>query len=309
MTRADGSPVVSVVITCYNHGRFLRDAVESVRRQTFKDFEIIVIDDGSVDETPTVAASLDGIRCVRQANLGLSAARNTGWRASRGRYVVFLDADDRLLPFALQAGVDAALTHPEAAFVSGHYATIDVDGVQGVISSRPCVTSDHYGALLRWNYIGMHATVVYRRETLNRFGGFNPALRACEDYDMFLRIARETAVACHPDVVAEYRWHTANMSRNNALMLSSALRVLRRQWPHVRGHTAYEAAYREGVAFWRGLYGEPLLEDMARRVYGGASWGITIRMLTVLLRYYPRGVARRAVRVARRLVGRGGKLR
>jgi glycosyltransferase involved in cell wall biosynthesis len=303
--RAEGAPVVSVVITCYNHGRFLRDAVESVRRQTFRDFEIIVIDDGSVDETPTVTASLEGIRCVRQANQGLSAARNTGWRASRGRYVVFLDADDRLLPPALQFGVDAALAHPEAAFVYGHYAMIDGDGVQRVIDHRPCVTSDHYRALLRSNYIGMHATVVYRRETLSRFGGFDPSLRACEDYDLFLRIARAATVVCHPDLVAEYRWHGANMSRNNTLMLGSALRVLRRQRPHARGHTAYEAAYREGVAFWQGLYGEALLDDVARRVYGGASWATTIWMLTVLLRYYPRGVARQAARVARRLVRRG----
>jgi glycosyltransferase involved in cell wall biosynthesis len=219
--------------------------------------------------------------------------------------VVFLDADDRLLPPALQFGVDAALAHPEAAFVYGHYAMIDADGVQRVIDHRPCVTSDHYRALLRSNYIGMHATVVYRRETLSRFGGFDPSLRACEDYDLFLRIARAATVVCHPDLVAEYRWHGANMSRNNTLMLGSALRVLRRQRPHARGHMAYEAAYREGVAFWQGLYGEALLDDVARRVYGGASWATTIRMLTVLLRYYPRAVARQAARVARRLVRRG----
>jgi glycosyltransferase involved in cell wall biosynthesis len=308
VTRTEGAPVVSVVITCYNHGRFLRDAVESVRRQTFRDFEVIVIDDGSVDETPTVTASLEGIRCVRQANQGLSAARNAGWRASRGRYVVFLDADDRLLPRALQSGVDAALASPEAAFVSGHYVMIDADGVQGRINHRPCVTSDHYGALLRSNYIGMHATVVYRRETLSRFDGFDPSLRACEDYDLFLRIARAATVACHPDVVAEYRWHGANMSRNNSLMLGSALRVLRRHWPHVRGHTAYEVAYREGVAFWQGLFGEGLLDDVATRVYGAASWGTTIRMLMVLMRYHPRGVVRRAAKVARRLT-RTGRLR
>ena len=305
MTRAEGAPAVSVVITCHNHGRFLRDAVESVHRQTFKDFEIIVIDDGSVDDTPTIAAKLQGIRCVRQANQGLSAARNTGWQASRGRYVVFLDADDRLLPDALQSGVAAALASPEAAFVSGHYVVIDADGVQGMINHRPCVTSDHYGALLRSNYIGMHATVVYRRETLSRIGGFDPSLRACEDYDVFLRIARAATVACHPDVVAEYRWHGANMSRNNSLMLSSALRVLRRQRPHVRGRAAYEVAYREGMAFWQGFFGEQLLDDVATRVYGGASWGPTIRMLTVLLRYYPRGMGRRVARVARRLARTG----
>jgi glycosyltransferase involved in cell wall biosynthesis len=307
VTRVDGAPIVSVVICCHNHGRFLRDAVESVRRQTFGPFEVVVVDDGSVDETPTITAGLEGIRCVRQTNQGLSAARNTGWRVSRGRYVVFLDADDRLLPQALQCGLDAALAHPAAAFVSGHYTIIDAEGAQTGIIHPPCVTSDHYAALLRRNYIGMHATVVYRRDTLSRFGGFDASLPACEDYDLFLRVARQAPIVCHPHVVAEYRWHGGNMSRNNALMLRSALSVLARQWPHVRGHRSYEAAYRDGVAFWQRVFGDALLDDVADRVYGGASWPTTLRMLAVGLRHHPRGVARRAVRVARRLVRRGGR--
>jgi hypothetical protein len=97
------------------------------------------------------------------------------------------------------------------------------------------------------------------------------------------------------------------MSRNNALMLRSALSVLARQWPHVRGHRSYEAASRDGVAFWQRVFGDALLDDVADRVYGGASWLTTLRMLAVGLRHHPRGVARRAVRVARRLVRRGGR--
>ena len=303
--RRPESPAVSVVIPCHNHGRFLRDAVESVRRQTFGDFEVIVVDDGSVDDTQAVAAQFPDIHHICQTHQGLSAARNTGWRASRGRYLVFLDADDRLLLHALRAGVDHVMAHPSAAFVSGHYVMIDADGVQVAKRDRPCVTSDHYGALLRSNYIGMHATVVYRREALSQFGGFDPALRACEDYDLFLRMARRAPAVCHPDVVAEYRWHNGNMSRDNALMLRSALGVLGRQWRHVRGHRSHEDAYREGVAFWQRLFGESLLDDVATRVDTGAAWGTTVRMLAVLLRYYPRGLARRVARVARRRGRRG----
>lgn len=301
----ESAPVVSVVIPCHNHGGFLRDAVESVRRQTFEDFEIIVVDDGSVDETPAVASPLPDVHHIRQAHQGLSAARNTGWRASRSRYLVFLDADDRLLPNALQAGVDHATAHPAAAFVSGHYVTIDAAGVQIGKHDRPCVTSDHYGAMLRSNYISMHATVVYRRDALSQFGGFDPALRACEDYDLFLRMTRRAPAMCHPEVVAEYRWHGGNMSRDNALMLGCALDVLGRQWKHVRGDRAYEAAYREGVAFWQRLFGEQLLDDVGTRVDTGAAWGPTMRMLGALLRYYPGGLARRTARVARRWGRRG----
>jgi GT2 family glycosyltransferase len=294
------APAVSVVIPCFDYGRFLRDAVDSVQKQTFGDFEIVVVDDGSVDETPVVVASLADVRHIRQAHQGLSAARNAGWRSSRGRYLVFLDADDRLLPHALQVGVEQAQAHSAAAFVSGHHLIIDAAGVRVARVERPCVTSDHYAALLRANYIGMHATVVYRREALDRFGGFDPTLRACEDYDLFLRMARQAPVACHPEFVAEYRSHGANMSRDHALMLDTALAVLRRQRRHLRGRPAYAQAYREGVAFWRDTFGRRLMDDVGARVSQGAAWAPTARMLAVLIRRDPRGLARRVAAYARR---------
>jgi glycosyltransferase involved in cell wall biosynthesis len=299
------APVVTVVITGHNHGRFLRDAVGSVRRQTFTDLELIVVDDGSTDDTPAVAADLPGIRYIRQEHAGLSAARNTGWRASRGRYVSFLDADDRLFPHAIHVGVRCAAAHPDAAFVSGHFVVIDAAGVQISDRHRPCVTSDHYQALLRANYIGMHAAVLYRRETLERHDGFDPSLPACEDFDLYLRVARQAPIVCHPEVVAEYRWHGANMSLDSALMLTTTLQVLGRQREHVRGNAHLEAAYREGVAFWQRLYGDPLLGEVATRVRTGASWSKTARLLLVLLRHYPVGLAGRTLRFTKRwLAGR-----
>jgi glycosyltransferase involved in cell wall biosynthesis len=301
------APEVTVVITCHNHGRFLRDAVASVRRQTLRDFDLIVVDDGSADDTPAVAAALPAIRYIRQDHSGLSAARNTGWRASRGRYVTFLDADDRLFPQALKIGVVYANANPAAAFVSGHHVVIDAEGLQVSARHRPCVTTDHYAALLRSNYIGMHATVLYRRETLERYGGFDVSLPAGEDYDLYLRVAREATILCHPHVVAEYRWHGANMSRNHALMLAATLRVLGRQHKHVRGKPALEQAYRDGVAFWRRLFGEPLLDDLGAGVRAGASWRTTGRLLAVSARHYPFGLVRRAGRFTKNvLVGRGG---
>jgi hypothetical protein len=165
--------------------------------------------------------------------------------------------------------------------------------------------SDHYRALLRSNYLGMHATVLYRRDTLERHGGFDPSLTAAEDYDLYLRVARREPVVCHPEIVAEYRWHGANMSLNSALMLTTTLRVLARQREHVRGNAAYETAYRDGVAFWQRLYGEQLLDEASNRVRTGASWSVTARLLAVLLRHYPLGLARRAVRIATRRL-RGG---
>src|SRR5215831_9104653 len=96
------TPLVSIIIPCYNQAHFLSDAIDSARRQTHSRIEILVIDDGSSDNTSEVAASYRDVYCIRQANQGLSAARNAGLRASKGSLLVFLDADDRLLPNAIE---------------------------------------------------------------------------------------------------------------------------------------------------------------------------------------------------------------
>lgn len=301
--RGDVSPpAVTVVITCRNHAHFLPDAIDSVRRQTFQDFELIVVNDGSTDDTATVASRHRDVRYVWQAHAGLPAARNAGLREARGRHVVFLDADDRLLPSALQIGVECAASHPDAAFVSGHYTVIDRDGHRVSDRRRAFVTASHYEVLLRVNYIGMHATVLYRRETLARHGGFDESLPAGEDYDMYLRVARVEPIVCHPEFVAEYRRHGANMSLNSGLMLTAILRVLRRQRGHVRGQARLEEAYREGVAFSQRLFGDWLLDELARHVRSGRSWAAALRLLRVALWHYPQGLVGRVASFTRRLI-------
>src|SRR5918994_1694671 len=96
------SPLITVVIPCYNQAHFLGEAIESVLSQSYPHHEIVVGDDGSTDDTSEVASRYDGVRLVRQENRGLAGARNTGIRHSEGDYLVFLDADDRLLPEALR---------------------------------------------------------------------------------------------------------------------------------------------------------------------------------------------------------------
>src|SRR5215204_1328714 len=124
--------LVSVVIPCYNQAHFLGEAIESVLAQSYPNFEIIVVDDGSPDNTSEVAASYPRVRLVRQENQGLSAARNSGLARSEGEYVVFLDADDRLLPGALQAGLECFEAHPKCAFVYGRCSRIRRDGTLSV---------------------------------------------------------------------------------------------------------------------------------------------------------------------------------
>src|SRR6185436_125554 len=113
--------LVSVIIPCYNQGRFLGEAIESVLNQTYRNCEIIVVDDGSMDDTARVAARYPSVNLVRQSNRGFSAARNAGFEQSLGDLLVFLDADDRLLPNAIEDGVECLEHNPQCAFVYGRY--------------------------------------------------------------------------------------------------------------------------------------------------------------------------------------------
>ena len=222
----NASQLVSVVIPSYNQARFLGEAIESVLHQSHETKEVVVVDDGSTDTTPTVASRYD-VKYVRQKNAGLAGARNRGLRESSGAFVVFLDADDRLLPGALAAGLASLNDHPDCAFAYGGYQYIAADGsFVRAQEESPQDEADAYMGLLRCNHIAMLATVMYRRDALERMGGFDTSVPGGEDYELYLRIAREFPVRRHPRVVAEYRRHGSNMSDNAALMLRSIVRVL-----------------------------------------------------------------------------------
>jgi glycosyltransferase involved in cell wall biosynthesis len=282
---------VSVVIPCYNQGRFLAEAIASAGAQQGLVSEIVVVDDGSTDETSAVATRDGSVRYVRQERRGLSEARNSGWRASSGDYVVFLDADDRLLPGAAATGLETFRRWPQAAFVFGHYELIDErgailptwrelrvaddrtfttgdfelvlpNGQRAGRSPQPHRVSDHYTAMLRRNYISMHAAVVYRRAVLEETGGFDPRLSALEDYELYLRVTRAHPVACHDKVVAQYRRHSAAMSRDTLNMLRMALFVLHEQRPYLAERPGAPEAYEAGLAFWKRHYGKQLVRSV-----------------------------------------------
>jgi FkbM family methyltransferase len=287
--RRAGVALVSVVIPCYNQAHFLGEAIESVLTQSHPRFEIVVVDDGSTDNTSEVAARYPEVRCVRQENQGLSGARNTGLRESHGSYAVFLDADDRLLPEALAAGLECFETRPESAFVYGDYRYIAADGsVVNKGSKKRIVGNDHYLTLLQGNSIPMHATVMYTRDAVESVGGFGTFL-ACEDYDMYLRIARKFPIHHHEKVVAEYREHRANMSDNPALMLSNSVSVLRAQRKYAKEDDQYRKAYETGMNLWRGWYGDPLVDEVRARIREH-HWKLAVRGVLVLLRYHPLGL-------------------
>lgn len=252
MTVPPPHPSVAVVITTYDHAHFLDAAIGSVLAQTVAPAEIIVVDDGSHDHPEQVTGRHPAVRSIRQPNAGLAAARNTGWRAASSELVVFLDADDRLLPEAIGRNLDRLAGAPEAAFTYGAY--VDVHVAAGRTTDPWFVPAvDGYRSFLRGNPIGMHATVMYRRTHLAAVGGFDPELRACEDYDLYLRMAQRFPVSYGPDPIAEYWHYGANMSLDAALMLRAALTVLGRHEAEA-GRSGASAAYREGIIAWKRHY-------------------------------------------------------
>jgi glycosyltransferase involved in cell wall biosynthesis len=285
------SPTVSVVIPCFNQGRFLGEALASVLAQTRPADEIVVVDDGSTDDTTAVARRCPRVRCVRQPNSGLASARNTGLMHTNCDYLVFLDADDRLRPDALEVGVRELDAHPACALVWGRCVRIDENGRQLPTVPPPPVLGDAYEALLRNNFIWTPAVVMFRRAMCAPLMRFNPAVDASADYELYLRIVRAFPIHGHTAIVAEYRLHGASMSRNASMMLTSTMEVLRAQRPYVDRQRAYQRAYEQGRRSWQGHYGEQLIEQVVQQARNPRRWIQVGAMVAVLARYYPRGLA------------------
>jgi glycosyltransferase involved in cell wall biosynthesis len=278
---------VSVIIPCYNQAYFLREAIESVLQQTYPHFEIVVVDDGSTDGTSEVASSFPGVRTIHQENRGSSAARNVGLSMSTGYYVVFLDADDRLLPIALETNVDCLGSHPDCALAAGQYRTIAADGTVLERPQQRYPQHDHYLELLRRCHIAVPAPVMHRRDVLDSVGGFDASFQRCMDYDLYLRIAREFWIVLHDTVVAEYRQHPTSATRKSALMLASNQAVLRAQLPYIKGNKRYEEAYKIGMKAGREYWGRALSKDVRACIESGA-WNQALEGALKLLWLAPR---------------------
>jgi glycosyltransferase involved in cell wall biosynthesis len=279
---------VSVVIPCYNQAHFLGQAIESAQAQTHPNVEVVVVDDGSDDNTLQVVMMHPGVRLAIQENMGLAAARNTGIRRSSGDFLVFLDADDRLLPEAVEAGLRCLKDHPEAAFAAGQSRIIGFDGSL-TPTVHPTLQGDPYVALLRNAPIWASDSVIYRRSVFRVVGQFDASMNAAEDYDLFYRTGKDHPFAFHDQVVVEYRRHGGNMTRDPVLMLRSNLGALRAQKQHVKGDKRLKRAYRQGVRYWGSYYGALLVEEI-RSQYQERRVGSVLRSVLRLLRYYPRGV-------------------
>lgn len=230
-------PRVSVVVPTYNRADLLLDAVNSVLAQTMLDLEVVVVDDGSTDQTrETVSQFGEPVRYIYQANRGRSAARNRGIHEARGEYLLFLDSDDLLLPRSLEVLAYYLESHPEAGAVTSECVYFDSEGQGGgEVREEKWERSPDPGKFLDTlaltNTVGaIHSTLV-RREWLDRIDQpcFDEELEFTEDADLWFRLA---AAGCHfhvlPEVTCKYRMHGGNTNAPGCMTVPRYRRSYRR---------------------------------------------------------------------------------
>lgn len=217
-SRSDEAAIkASVIIPAYNAAKFLRQAIESVLGQTLKEIEIIVVDDGSTDETPLVAASFgDKIRYYRQENGGTASARNCGLKRATGEFVAFLDADDYfVLPEKLERQLAVIKRSENCGIVTSGWMNVAADGT--LIERRepwryaPDLSLKN---LLTWHPF-LPSVLLFRRAALEKVGGSDPEVSVIEDFDVVVRVILAGFTASWlPEVTAAYRLHDSNKTGN-----------------------------------------------------------------------------------------------
>jgi glycosyltransferase involved in cell wall biosynthesis len=227
--------LVSVVIPAYNAEATLDETLRSVRAQTHRALEIIVVDDGSIDGTRALGerhAAADGrVRVLHQANAGVAAARNAGWQHARSEFIAFVDADDLWAPTKIEKQLAALLSGGDRiGLVYCWFAKIDPASRIVGLHDGPLWQGDVTAPILTTNFIGNGSSALLRREALMTAGGFDAGLQAqgahgCEDYLLYFRVAVGHHFALVPERLVGYRQLPNNMSSNRPRMLRSWMLV------------------------------------------------------------------------------------
>lgn len=226
-------PKVSVIIPAYNVGSYLEATLTSLERQTFQNFEALIVDDGSTDNTALIAQNFcrrdRRFRLLQKPNGGVSSARNHGIERALGEYIALLDADDLYHPDKLRTHVEVLDRQEQVGLVYSASRAIRNDGRKTfmVLSGKP-INSDPFIALLCKNFIGHGSNPVFRRSIFSEVGQFDETLRRCEDVDYWLRIAATKRWQFHrlPQILCSYRVRPSGLSFNVKGMEYSRQRVL-----------------------------------------------------------------------------------
>lgn len=214
-------PLVSVIIPVHNGARYLRAALESVFAQTYRLFEVIVVDDGSTDDSGIIAQSFPDVRYIHQANQGVAAARNHGIEASRGEFLAFLDQDDLWTPEKLKLQINYLLSHPDVGYtLTQQQFFLDPGATLPAWFRKELLTSVHTGWVL--------GTLVVRRTAFEQVGNFATGYSAASDGDWFFRAkAAGIPMEVVPELLLLKRIHGSNESAHAKEILSELRKVVK----------------------------------------------------------------------------------
>ncbi len=321
------TPRVSVVMAVHNGERFVDDAIASILGQTYDDFELVVVDDGSTDATHRIVESLaaadERIRVHTQQNVGYAETLNVGWRLARGEYIAVLDADDLAEPGRLARHVAYLDDHPEVGVVGGSLLLVTDDGRPFYVAVYPASAAEVAEALKTQCALG-HTATLMRRSILEELGGYRSGVPQAEDYDLWLRVSEHYPIVNLPDIVGRYRIHDTNASHGirrsaESMLLVQADAAERRGEPRPAGDE-HLAEAELTFALWRAeIYARGsiggrrrerqawrLAHAAARRTRDPAANGLRVRRLRAKL---DAQLGRRSGRLRRRLALRVARLR
>lgn len=271
-------PIVSVIIPTFNRAALLRRAISSVFLQTWQDLELIVVDDASTDDTAQLLQDCRDSRLVmlrHAGNRGAPSARNTGLDKANGRYVAFLDSDDEWLPEKLSRQIQL----------------IEVCGESvGLVYTRflkigwprqpefKAIRGDASNEILLRNFVGTTSTPLIRRSCLERSGGFDLSLQSCQDWDLWIRLARICHFDCLPEVLVHYHHQAQSISMNRAAAAA--------------GHRRIEAKYASTIRSLSSAERGRHHINMAENYYWARAFGPSLAQLGLALRHDPRLIRR-----------------
>jgi glycosyltransferase involved in cell wall biosynthesis len=213
-----GAPAVSVIVPAHNAAELLPQAVESVRQQTYDDYEVVIVDDGSDDDTWAVAQRLAArwprLRAIHIAHAGLAAARNRAIAQARGQWIAPLDADDLWLPHKLQRCMGFLAEHPELSIVYSPMAPVRADGTPLPGHTKPCHAGRITEKLFHSIFVHDPAVVMHRR-VVDACGGFDESLPVCVGHEFWLRVSTRFAFGLIDEPLALRRWSERTLTRRD----------------------------------------------------------------------------------------------
>ncbi len=249
---------IDVIIPTYNNARFLKEAIASVQSQTYKPTQIIVVDDGSTDDTETMIKAItdDRIVYIKKENGGPNSARNRGLTQATAELVAFLDADDRWEPFKLERQMKLFQEDKTGTLglVYGNYKNIDETGADRpdipTVPFDPDICGNAFIPLLSKNMIlGSASNVLIRRSVFDAVGGFDETLRVGEDWDMWLRIAKQYMVEYVDAVLVSIRRHQQNQTSSRLFLIKGDIAFIETWLPRIEGIYSVPQMWSDRIIF------------------------------------------------------------